>query len=322
MPDRATADKINKKIEVAIADENRIWRRLRKDLRLEKGGVRSFADLAARYMEQHVIPYNRDVRGKKSRLKALLSGLGKLPVDSIDIRLAAATVAKLKKGGVKNATLNRYIALLKHIMKWAEGQEIIDADPLRKLSKLKEPEWIGERPDESVIDRILGGMDSRALPVFAFMRETGCRRGEAVSLRRGQVDFAGARVTFTGTKSGRTRQSPLTDQALWAVQALPALPHNPEWVFYHPDTLRPWKADGLTRYWERSRGDSKLRVHDLRHAYAIRLAESGCAMHFISEVLGHHSIDFTRRRYARFSADSSSRAVLRVLNGHKTGTGV
>jgi len=36
-------------------------------------------------------------------------------------------------------------------------------------------------------------------------------------------------------------------------------------------------------------------------------------MHFISAMLGHHSVDFTAKRYARFSPESASRAVLRVL---------
>jgi hypothetical protein len=40
-------------------------------------------------------------------------------------------------------------------------------------------------------------------------------------------------------------------------------------------------------------------------------------MHYISEVMGHHSIDFTRKNYARFSPDSASRSVLRVLQGRK-----
>jgi hypothetical protein len=43
-------------------------------------------------------------------------------------------------------------------------------------------------------------------------------------------------------------------------------------------------------------------------------------MHFISEVMGHHSIDYTRKQYARFSPESASRAVLRVLEGEKNGT--
>ncbi len=59
----------------------------------------------------------------------------------------------------------------------------------------------------------------------------------------------------------------------------------------------------------------QLRIHDMRHAFGIKLAEEGCPMHYISEVLGHHSIDFTRRHYAKFSPDSASKSVLRVLEG-------
>lgn len=70
--------------------------------------------------------------------------------------------------------------------------------------------------------------------------------------------------------------------------------------------MKPWAQ-------ARKKVDSVLRIHDLRHAYAIKLAESGCPMHFISEVLGHSNTDFTRKRYARFSPESASRAVLRVL---------
>lgn len=57
-----------------------------------------------------------------------------------------------------------------------------------------------------------------------------------------------------------------------------------------------------------------MRIHDLRHAYGIKLAEQGCPFHFISEVLGHHSVDFTRKYYAKFSPDSASKAVLTVLS--------
>jgi integrase len=68
---------------------------------------------------------------------------------------------------------------------------------------------------------------------------------------------------------------------------------------------------------ESGTGEYDLRIHDLRHAYAIALAESGCPMHDISYVLGHHSVDFTRKHYARFSPESSSRSVYRVLEGRR-----
>jgi hypothetical protein len=43
-------------------------------------------------------------------------------------------------------------------------------------------------------------------------------------------------------------------------------------------------------------------------------------MHIIREVMGYHSIDYTRNQYAKFSPESPSRAVLRILEGNQSGT--
>jgi integrase len=200
---------------------------------------------------------------------------------------------------------------------WAIKRGYLEFNPVSKIERLEEVEWVGERPDESVIDDIFGKLNPRATPVFTFMRETGCRRGEAISLKWSQVDYARAQVVFhSNTKNGRSRQVPLTQAALCAIAAMPK---RGETVFYHPDTMKIWNGDSIAIPWEKARGlvKSDLRIHDLRHAFGIKLAEEGCPMHYISEVLGHHSIDFTRKHYAKFSPESASRAVLRVLQGTK-----
>ena len=131
-----------------------------------------------------------------------------------------------------------------------------------------------------------------------------------------QVDYTRALAFPSRTKNGKGRQVPLTSAALCAISAMPRYGKT---VFYHPTTLKPWNPSTIRYRWKaaRKKAESALRIHDLRHAYAIKLAESNCAMHYISEVLGHHSIDFTRKRYVRFSPDSASRAVLRVLEAVK-----
>ncbi len=319
MPDASTAGRINKKIEVALADEDRIWRKLRRELRLEAGQVANFGELADRYLEEHVKCFNRDVRVKKSRLDVLKRFLKSKAVETMGPQTVSLFIAFKKREGAKNATINRYLALLSHMMRWAAGQGIIESNPLMSIEKMKEPEWIGQRPDEEALDAILAKLDATVQPIFVFLRETGCRRGEAIALKPGQIDFARRVVTIHGeTKSGRSRQIPLTDRATWAAQALPAYGST---VFYNPASLKPFNGDSLGRVWDKAKGDSHLRIHDLRHAFAISLAEEGCPMHYISEVLGHHSLEFTRRRYARFSPESASKAVLRVLQGRKAAPG-
>ena len=111
---------------------------------------------------------------------------------------------------------------------------------------------------------------------------------------------------------------PLTAKAIDAIKAMPG---GFKFVFYHPESQT--RRDTAHKVWESAReaaGYSWLRIHDLRHAYGIKLTERGCAMHFISEVMGNHSVDYTRKQYARFNPESASRAVLQVLEGGKNGT--
>jgi site-specific recombinase XerD len=66
--------------------------------------------------------------------------------------------------------------------------------------------------------------------------------------------------------------------------------------------------------------NASIVLRHLRHAYGIKLAENGCAMHFISEVMGHPSVDYTRKQYASFNPESASEAVIGVLEGGRIST--
>ncbi len=317
MPDEATAGKINKKIEVAVVDEERIWKKLRRELRLEGGILQGFSEFADLYYSSYVLVHNRSYRSKKSRLEILKAHFSSLPIDSITPQHVDKFISA-RSEDVENRTINRDLSVLRHLYEWAIKRGYMEVNPVKKVEALEEIEWVGERPDEKTIDAIFGKLNPRALPVFTFLRETGCRRGEAITLKPSQVDFARARAVFhSNTKNGKSRQVPLTEAALCALSAMPKYGDT---VFYHPDTLRAWTSDGVSIPWERARkaaGHRRLRIHDLRHAFGIKLAEEGCPMHYISEVLGHHSVDFTRKHYARFSPDSASKNVLRVLEGRK-----
>lgn len=313
-PDKSTAAKLDLKIRAAIVDEKRVWKKLRSELGLDGERLQGFSELADEYFQSYVISHNRSPRSKKSRLGILKRHFNNLSIDSFSAQHVDRFIAARKREGVSNRTINRDTGVLSHMFQWALSRGYLNENPLASVERLKEVDWVGERPDETTIDAIFSNLVAATVPVFMFLRESGCRRGEAITLTWEQVDYARATVNFKQTKNGRARQVPLTAAAL---AALSAMPKQGKTVFYHPDTLKPWDGSTIKKPWmkARNKANSKLRIHDLRHAYAIRLAESGCPMHFISEVLGHGSTEFTRKTYARFSPDSASRAVLRVLEG-------
>ena len=316
VPDKSTAAKLDLKIRAAIVDEKRVWKKLRSELGLDGERLQGFSELADEYFQSYVLSHNRSPKYKLSRLGILKRFFGELPAESLSAHHVDKFISARKREGVSNGTINHDTKVLSHALQWALGRGYINENPLSDIRKLKEVAWVGERPDDATIDEIFSYIPVQSVPVFKFLRETGCRRGEAIGLTWKQVDYARATVNFDQTKNGRTRQVPLTSAAL---ASLSSVPRHGKTIFYHPITLKSWNPDSIAIPWERARekANSRLRIHDLRHAYAIKLAESGCPMHFISEVLGHSSTEFTRKQYARFSPESASRAVLKVLEGGK-----
>jgi integrase len=177
-------------------------------------------------------------------------------------------------------------------------------------------EWAGPRPTDEVIEAVFARLDSMFVPIYRFIRETGARRGEVLSLQHWQVDTARRLVEFAKrTKNGKNRLVGLTDLALEALDAVPSLPGCP-YVFYNPETKTRWHD--CRRPWEIARekaGFPWLRVRDLRPAFAVEVAEYGGDMHFLQSVLGHSSVAVTERHYAKFSPESAARATLKLIEG-------
>ena len=296
------------------------WRELRRQLNMERAEGLTFREAADLYLDQYVRTKNRDRRGKKSRLNLLAKQIGASTLlAEIDQSTAARYASGKSKAGASAKTINRDLAALRHMLVWAAQNQLVDRNPLESWERLQEEPFEHQRPTEQAIDKVFAQLDDTARPLFTFLRHTGCRREEGLSLKWSQLDLANRVVVLHRTKSGKARSVPLTSEAMEAIRAMPRTAET-EYVFYHPESLTRW--NDAKAPWIRARkaaGVHWLRVHDLRHAYAIRLAEAGVPMHFISKVLGHASTDFTEEQYAKFSPESATRAVLAVLEGGKSG---
>ena len=320
MPDEKKANEISLRFQSARVDGT--WRELRKKLGMEeRNQVMTFEEFGSVYLEEYVKSYNRAYKGKASRIRILGQKLGRIPIDSIQSQNITQFVNWRKRKNLNNRTINRDLIVLGHMLSWGVREHYLESNPLPEIQKLREIQWVGQRPTEEVLDAVFEELDPRVVPLFIFLRETGCRLEEGLSVKHFQISLTTTPpvIVFSdNTKNGKDRQVPLTQRAIAAIQSMPKAS---KYVFYHPESLTRWK--NCRKLWNATRekaGYPWLRIHDLRHAYAIRLAEAGCEMHFISEILGHHSIDFTRKQYAKFSPQSAARAVLRVLEGGKNGT--
>ena len=319
-PNRKQAENMLTRIGASILDGS--WREFRAQIQLRNRNKARFEDFTETYLEEYAEPRNKKgaVRRKKVAFNAMNPVLGELELEDISPARLHNYVRGRKEDGVSNATINREIAVLKHVLAFAVESGILKKNLIERFRLLREERTERPRFSDRQIDSVISALRPDCRPLFVLIRETGCRRSEALSLIHEEIQEESRLVVFNhDTKSRRYRYVPLTDDALWAVKALPRLEDCP-YVFYNPKTGNRWKQCRIA--WEKARkaaGVPQLQVKDLRRHYAIKLAESGASMHDIQQVLGHASVATTERHYAQFSPEHSARKILRVLQGGKSG---
>jgi integrase len=303
---------------VSIADGS--WQEFKEKLKLRDRGTLTLKEFSETYMEEYSKSRNKkksQIR-KKVAFKFLNQFLGNLNLDVITLAHLHRYVKHRKSQGLSDATVNREVTILKHLLNYAVECGVIEANPVEKFKRLREEQKARPRFTENQVQKVIGAVRPDCRPLFIFIRETGCRREEALSLQRWQIQEESKLVVFSeDTKSKKYRYVPLTEDALEAVNALPPIDGCP-YVFYSLKSKDRWHD--CRKPWEQARekvGLPEIQVKDLRRHFAIDLAEDGADMHDIQQVLGHASVATTERHYAQFSPKHSAKKILKVLEGGK-----
>ena len=292
--------------------------------RARANGSPTVADLAARYLEDHV-----DVRLKpRTQAKArgvlrrhILPALGKMPVEAVERRHAVDLHRGLSDRPV---TANRAVKTLSHMYRLGEGWGLVPAgcNPCRSIEKypergrerfLTDAEFarLGQVLDEAVE---AGTVPPVAAAAIRLLMLTGCRKGEVLALRWADVDLGAGELRLPDAKSGpRTVQLP--PPAVRLLADLPRREGSP-WVFPGRDRDGHYSAGGLDHAWYAVREAAKLkdvRIHDLRHSFASRALALGETLPVIGKLLGHNDIE-TTARYAHLAQDSVHEAAERIAS--------
>ena len=315
---RTQAKQLLDRINVSIADGT--WQEFKDRLNLRDRGALTLKEFSEIYMEEYSKSRNKvssQVR-KQVAFKFLNHSLGKINLEAITPAHLHKYVRNRKSKGLSDATVNREIAILKHLLNYAAECGVIESSLVEKFKRLKEEQRERPRFTEDQVQKVIDAVRPDCRPLFVFIRETGCRREEALSLQHWQIQEESRLVVFSeNTKSKKYRYAPLTDEALQAVRTLSKLEDCP-YVFYNPKTKDRWHD--CRKPWEQARekvGLPEMQVKDLRRHFAIDLAENGADMHDIQQVLGHASVATTEKHYAQFSPKHSAKKVLKVLEGGK-----
>ena len=159
---------------------------------------------------------------------------------------------------------------------------------------------------------------------FALMAYAGLRRGEALGLRRGDVDLQagvihvrrqivrvdGKLLTSEPKSASGVRDVPIVPELAPILQAACRLLHpRARLVSCSPETL--------ARRWRRAQEDAGVtqpyRLHDLRHTCATRLIGAGCSVNVVQYVLGHSSYQLTADTYTHLDGADAALAIASLM---------
>lgn len=171
---------------------------------------------------------------------------------------------------------------------------------------------------------IASPMGKRDRAILLLACRLGMRAGDIRALTLDAIQWPTARITFAQQKTGASIELPMTDEI--AAALIDYLRHGRPATSRREVFLRgnaPFEPFGsnnnlhhvITRYRRRAGIDlpstSRRGLHSLRHTLATRLLGRGVPLETIGTVLGHHSLDVTRR-YTKVDLDGLRTAALEV----------
>jgi len=218
----------------------------------------------------------------------------------------------------ENSTVRRYLAVLSHAFSIAVQEwEWVTENPFHKVSKPKEPRgrvrFLSEDERQRLLDSCQVSRNSSLYTIVVLALSTGARRGELLSLHWSDVNLKRGMLTFRKTKNGETRAVPLTGYALEVLAHHTKLRRlDTILVFPERTGTRPMSIREAWKFAIQRAGITNFRFHDLRHSAASYLAMGGASLAEIAEVLGHKTLQMTKR-YTHLT-ESHTRGVVERMN--------
>jgi integrase len=291
--DKVLAKRILDKVKGEIA-EGKWFERLPEE-------ERSFGEMMEKYAAEQSSKKSSEERDKSS-LTHLRPFFGGHLLKDIGSRLINEYKAHRNLEGASPGTINRELALMKHAFNVALKEwEWVNQNPVLKVSMEREPpsrdRWLAFEEEK----RVLASSPPWLQDIIIFAVETGCRRGEMLSLDWGSVDLLRKTAVIFRKKTGERRTIPLSEKAFEVLEAKAKLRSkvrsmNQDLVFTHPEGQRV-NINTLRKVFNTALRRAKIegfRFHDLRHTFASRLAQSGVDPYAIQRLMGHKTFTTTQ----------------------------
>lgn len=264
--------------------------------------------------------------------------LGSTPLQELSVRELELIVNKAKRAKKSAATIRYILAIISQIWNTALHLDIVTGDcPCRKVKKPRKDNrrirfLTHEEADQLLLELAMRSGDMHDIALLSLY--TGMRAGEIHALKWGNVDFQNETLEILDPKSGKNRMAFMTPE----VKTMLQIRHDgqPKGALVFPGRngqKRRWVSDTFERavnilgfnnsgeYIENENGtmqpeqieDARQRVvfHTLRHTFASWLVQKGIPLYTVAELMGHSSIEMTKR-YSHLAPNTLKSAAMSI----------
>ena len=277
------------------------------------------------YFKRHCEAEGLNLDGLRHRLNVIGRRFGTTLLRSLELPGPIEDFkADLKSRGLAPASINRYLAQLRHMINWAIDRELMERTPFRGRGRgvrmLRENNHRYRRLAANEERRILDAAKDDPLMTARIIvaLDTGMRRGEMLLLQNKHVLWKEELIRIVGAnaKSRKERRIPIATFRLRSALEQRAFLGPQAFVFgnecgekqvdFRDAWMRILKAAEIT---DKAKGlDGDLRWHDLRHECGSRLADRGVPLHEVQHLLGHASL-VTTQRYLNSTVESLKKSM-------------
>lgn len=244
-----------------------------------------------------------------SRALRIMEHIGDIQIGKIDHEVIGQLTVKLDKKGITSSTVNRYLTILKTILKHKkQSWDIIKLRKERKgrirvISKEEEQQLV------TILRNIKPSARNQHFPEVADLVEvllySGMRLGEALALKYDDVNFETNLISIWFNKGDRPRSIPMSPIIRNILERRQTI--NP----VRPFTIKSYQAENSWKWVRKQMGlehDKEFVIHHLRHSFASRLAGKDISLYLIKELLGHSTIQVTEK-YAHLQPGKLAQAI-------------
>lgn len=215
--------------------------------------------------------------------------------------------------GISKVSVNRKISSLRSFYKWLIKRDLVQNNPMLKISAPKMPKRLPvvihdiniQKMVEKPLITVEGPKDNykiaRDLFIIILLYSTGIRRAELVSLKIKDFDLNRNEVRVVG-KGNKMRSIPLTEMLIIHIkeylEVRLTIEDNSNDALFLTDKGKPiyprMVYEIVTRQLSCLTTLSKKSPHVLRHTFATHMLDRGADLNGIKEVLGHASLAATQ----------------------------